>query len=281
MNTYHAFAAADLPAFEPTEKIGLLATVNADGKPHLTLITAMQAKTPTQLIWGQFTEGLSKQHVRHNPNVGFLIMTLDRRLWRGTARYTHAVKEGPDYEMFNRKPMFRYNSYFGINTVHYMDLRETYGCESLPLAQIVPAALLTTFGKGGAQTPETERILTPWAEGLFNRVDSLKFLAYVAVDSYPRIVPLLQCRAADSRRLVFSPLAYRDELTALPAGAETAIFGLTLQMEDVLVRGVFRGFASHRLVKLGAVDLNWVYNSMPPAHGQIYPREPFRPVVDF
>ena len=39
----------------------------------------------------------------------------------------------------------------------------------------------------------------------------------------------------------------------------------------MLVRGTFRGFRRYRAVSLGTVDIEWVYNSMPPAHGQIYP----------
>jgi hypothetical protein len=49
----------------------------------------------------------------------------------------------------------------------------------------------------------------------------------------------------------------------------------------VLVRGVFRGFRRTMGLALGTVDIKWVYNSMPPAHGQIYPEVPLEPVLDF
>ena len=60
-----------------------------------------------------------------------------------------------------------------------------------------------------------------------------------------------------------------------------AIFGLTMQMEDVLVRGVFHGYARRRGIRLGTLDIDWVYNSMPPNHGQIYPPLPLKAVVHF
>ncbi len=281
MKTLTAFEAQDMKLFEPTEKVGLLATVNEDGLPHLTLITAMQAKTPRQIIWGQFTEGLSKQHVKSNPRTAFLIMTLDRKMWRGKADYTHAVKEGDDYIMFNEKPMFRYNSYFGINTVHYMDLRETTPRQSLPLPSIVASSLLTLAAKSAAKTGQVEPILTPWGESVFNAIGGPKFLAAIGDDGYPFIVPLMQCMAADSRRLVFSPLAYGADLARLPKGAKVAVYAMTMQMETILVRGDFLGYDSYRLLKMGAVDIDYVYNSMPPKHGQIYPRVPLTPVVDF
>ena len=275
------FDAKDLKEFEPEAKVGLVATVNPSGLPHLTLITALQARDPATLVWGQFSEGLSKEHVRHNPKTGFLIMTPSKSLWRGKALWTGAKRTGEDFDMFNEKPMFRYNAYFGIHTVHYMDLVETTGRERLPLAGIALSSLLTLAAKAGAKTGSPGRVLKPWAEGLFNRLGSLKFLSTVGSDGFPRIVPLLQCQAADSTRLAFSPRAYPDELRTLEAGMHAAVFGLTMDMEDVLVRGVFRGFEKRRGVELGIVDIDWVYNSMPPVHGQIYPEIALEPVTRF
>jgi len=280
--TLTRFSENDLKQFEPEAKVGLIATINQEGLPHITLITALQAKTPDKLIWGQFSEGQSKQNVKTSPKTGFLIMTLDRSLWRGKALWTHQATHGEDYEMFNNKPMFRYNAYFGIHTVHYMDLVETYGRESLPLLQIGLGSILTKAAKSAVrQESRTERILKPWAEGLFNRLDAIKFLSYVGDDGFPAIIPLIQCQAADSTRLAFSPLAYHEELSALRQGSSVAVFGLTMDMEDVLVRGVFAGFGRHWGVRLGCVDIIWVYNSMPPKPGQIYPEQKLRAVVNF
>ena len=275
------FDESDLKEFEPEAKVGLISTVSRDGLPHITLITALQAKTPEKIIWGQFSEGLSKQNVTSNPKTGFLIMTLSRSLWRGKALWTHQETTGEDYTMFNNKPMFRYNAYFGIHTVHYMDLVETYGRESLPMARIIIASLLTKMAKSRARKGKPERIMKVWAEGLFNRLDSLKFLSFIDSDGFPAIVPLIQCQAADSTKLAFSPLAYSREVKSLQKGMNVAVFGLTLDMEDVLVRGVFAGFERYRNVSLGIVDIGWVYNSMPPKPGQIYPEVELSPVVNF
>jgi hypothetical protein len=275
------FDPADMAAFEAEAKVGLLATVNAEGLPHISLISSLQAKDPARLIWGQFSEGLSKVHVKENPHTGFLIMSLDKNLWRGKALWTHAETEGEDYEMYNQKPLFRYNAYFGIHTVHFMRLVETYGKEGLPLARIVMATLATKAAKDGARSPEIEPILKPWAQGLFNRMDSLKFMAYVEPEGFPTIIPVIQCQAAGPRRLAFSALAYGEELAQISAGTQVAVFALSLQMEDVLVRGTFLGYDRVRLQRLGVIELEWVYNSMPPAPGQIYPPVELKPVVNF
>ena len=275
------FTEQEMKAFEPAEKIGIVASINPEGLPHISLITSIMALKPNQITLGQFCQGLSKRYIQQNNNVAFLIMTMDKKMWRGKAKWTHLKNEGPEYERYNEIPMFRYNTYFGINTVHYLDLIETSESQSLPMPKIVVSAMLTKFAKSSAQADIAERILTPFAETLFNQLDSLKFIGYVGTDGYPVIIPVIQCQAADSRTLAFSSLAFKEELTHIAPGTEVAIFGLTMGMEDVLVRGTFHGFKRHRFMNLGTVGIDWVYNSMPPGHGQIYPPVDLKPVTDF
>jgi hypothetical protein len=54
---------------------------------------------------------------------------------------------------------------------------------------------------------------------------------------------------------------------------------LNLQMESVLVRGVFAGYRRYVGPRVGVIDIDWVYNSMPPKQGVIYPVAPLRPVA--
>jgi hypothetical protein len=261
----------DLNAFEESAKIGLVATVNAEGLPHVSLITSIQAKNPGQLMFGQFSEGLSKRHVRGNPHAGFLVMNREKELWRGKARWTGEARSGEDYEMYNRKPMFRYNSYFGIHTVHYLDLVEFSGGESIPTAGVAIGSLVTSFARRFAATQAGGPILTPWAEKHVTRLGTLKFLSYVAGDGYPTVVPVVPCQPAGSTRLLFAPTVHRAELAAIPASATVAVFALNLQMESVLIRGRFSGYRRYAGLRAGAIDIDWVYNSMPPMQGPIYP----------
>jgi hypothetical protein len=281
LKTKKSFSKEDIEAFEPAEKIGIVACVNPDGLPHITLITSLQANGPDQITLGEFCKGLSKQYIRQNPQIAFLVVTLDKKIWRGKARWTHLRKEGPEYERYNRIPMFRYNTYFGINTVHYLDLIETTGKQDLPMTRIIPAAMMTKIAKGAAKTGNHDLILTPFSESLFNQLDALKFIAYLGDNGYPVLIPLIQCQAADSRRLVFSPYAFGRELEEISVGRTVAVFGITMKMEDVLIRGTFQGYERRRLLNVGIIDIEWVYNSMPPAHGQIYPPVELTPVVDF
>ena len=188
---------------------------------------------------------------------------------------------GPERVEMNEIPMFRYNTYFGINTVHYLDLMETSDALDLPMPKIILSALLTKLAKAMVKTKMEDRSLKPLAEDLFNQLGSLKFIAYVGTDGFPVLVPVIQCQAADSRRLVFYPMAFQNELLCIPKDTTVAVFGLTMKMEDVLVRGAFQGFNRIMGLRFGTIDIEWVYNAMPPAHGQIYPEVALEPIVDF
>lgn len=275
------FTAVDMKTFKPAEKVGIIATVTEEGLPHMTLLTSVMAAKPDQLIVGEFCQGKSKEYMQRTAKIGFAILTLDKKLWRGKALWTHLKKEGPEYEIYNNQPMFRYNTYFGINTVHYFDLKETTVGSSLPLASVVKSALLTKMAKGSAAKGNSERVLSHFGEKLFNGLDSIKFLSFIGDDGFPVIIPAIQCQAADSSRLAFHPGAFGDELNMLKPGMIVAVFCLTMQMEDVLVRGIFNGYSRYRGVKLGTLDIDWVYNSMPPNHGRIYPPVPLERVVNF
>jgi hypothetical protein len=272
------FSAADIKAFEPEAKLGILATVTPEGLPHVTLITTFRAKGERELMWGHFIEGMSKKNVQTNPKTAFAILNNDRQLWRGTAVWTHSAKEGDDYTVFNNMPMFRYNSYFGIHTVHYMDMIKTTGMKMLDLPAIIASSLLTTVAKQIAGTGIAAPILKPFAINLFNGMTTVKFISWIGTDGFPRLVPVMQCQAADSRRLVFVPFAYGNELKDIPDGATVAVFGVSFSMEDCLVRGKFTRKAG---LPFCQVDIDWVYNSMPPNPGQIYPELKLTPVTEF
>lgn len=276
-----SFSDADMVAFQPTIKIGLIATINEQGLPHLSLISSLQANGPTQLIWGQFTEGLCKRFVRQNPKTGFLIMTLAREFWCGRADFTHTASQGPEFDMYNNTPMFRYNAYFGVHTVYFMDLVSQTGRQRLPMAKIVRAALQTAIGRLGTHKLAARPVLNLWTRQLLNKIDNLKFLAYVGADGYPVIVPVIQAQAAGRQHVIFALAAFRPELLQIPTGASLALLGMTLEMEDVLLRGRFEGIRRVGGVNCGVLEVDWVYNPMPPKPQQIYPEVSVKPVRVF
>ena len=268
----------DLEAFAPSEKIALVATLNDAGEPHITLLTTLSGLGTERLTFGEFTRGLSKAFMASRPRVGFLVLGLDRRLWRGRALWRRSAREGPEYVAYNNQTRFRYNAYFGINTVHYLDLAGVEGPEALPTAGIALASL-ATLGLARAGRPATGPVvLSAPARAILDRLASLNFLAYVDAGGFPRLVPVLQARSAGPSRIVFTPGPYRRELLALAEGTPTALFSMNLAMESFLARGAFGRVKGRGLLKL---DLDFLYNSAPPCHGQVYPSRPLHPMTEF
>jgi hypothetical protein len=279
--TFNQFSEADIRSLEPAMKIGILATVNPESLPHLTMISTLKACSPGGLSFGQFTEGTSKAHLRQNPKAGWLVMTLDKSLWRGAAVFKRTATDGPEYDFYNSTPLFRYNAYFGIHTVYYLDLVAHSGKTALPMKRIIPAALQTILARALSGKRGGRAVLNPWTVSFLNRLNCLKFASYVGGDGFPVIIPVIQAQAAGSERILFAASVYRRELEAIPAGVPLALFGLSLDMEDVLLRGEYEGLRRIAGVRCGSLRVSWVYNSMPPVPGQIYPELPLQPVRDF
>ena len=280
-NHLTTFSEEDINSTRPEMKVGLLATVTPEGLPHVTMLSTVMACGPDQVCFGQFTEGMSKKHILQNPKTGFLVMSLDRNLWRGKATYTHSARNGREYDYYNNVPMFRYNAYFGVHTVYYLDLVEQTGKTSLPMNRIILAALQTMLARmlGGkhGRTP----VINPWTRAFLDKMDNLKFLAYVGPDGYPLIIPAIQAQSLDSQHVLFSTSVYTEELMAIPAGVTLAVISMALTMEDVLLRGTYQGIRRVGGIKAGVVEVDWVYNPMPPVPGQVYPATEIRAVTQF
>jgi hypothetical protein len=262
-------------------KVGLLATINEEGLPHVTLLSSLCASSPTELVFGQFSEGLSKVNVRKNPKAGFLILTLDRNTWHGKANFTHIEKSGKEFDIFNNMPMFRYNAYFGIHTVYYFDLMEQYGKEPLPMGSVVQAALKTMLAKMLSPKKRRADILNLWTRQLIDKISNLKFLAYIAEDGYPTVIPVIQAQTSGTENVIFAASAFKEDIEAIPANTTVAIFCMSFDMEDVLLRGTYQGIQRIGGVQCGSIIVNWVYSPMPPKSEQIYPEIKLDAVTTF
>jgi len=278
---YKFFSESDIKSFEPEMKVGILATINEDGLPHLTLLSTLRASSPTELVFGQFSEGLSKVNIRKNPKTGFLILTLDRNTWQGKANFTHTERSGKEFDMFNNMPMFRYNAYFGIHTVYYLDLVEQYGKEPLPMGNIVQAALKTMVAKMLSSKKGRDEVLNLWTRQLIDKISNLKFLAYIAEDGYPMIVPVIQAQTSGTKQVVFAASAFTEDIKSIPEGTTVAFFCMSFDMEDVLLRGIYQGIQRIGGVQCGSISVNWVYSPMPPKPEQIYPETKLEAVTTF
>ncbi len=262
--------------FASDSKIALIAVKDDVGYPHITMMSTLMAKDEKSLMFGQFCEGLSKKFIQKRPKAGFLLMSVDKELWRGRAAYTHTETTGPEFDIMNSKPLFRYNTYFGIGRVYYLDLIDITEKGALDMGAIIRGALLTRLRKGGVRGNENGA-LGHVSRGLADGLASLKFIAIEDEEGFCRLTPIVQASSGTSGRIVFTGKPYASELKKLKPGQKTAIFVMNLSLESVLTKGVYRGVQNG----LHVMDVEKVYNPLMPVPGYIYPKAPLQAVTEF
>ena len=270
--------------FDSDSKIGLLSTISGDGYPHITLISSISVKDSSTLMWGQFSQGLSKDNLKNNPKSGFLVVSPDQFWWTGKVLYSGKTLKGEDFDYFNNKPIFRYNSYFGFGAVHYEKLIDVSAGEKLPLLKIA----LGFFASGILKRKHAAQVsgsiasqfmskengkIPPYGIKLASSLACLKFISFIDTDGFPRIFPCMQGQIANSETLVFSSIPYDDLLGQIPSGAKTAIFLANLNLESLLLQGRWYKTEKTGRFKSARFETDKVYNSMLPIGGYIYPPE--------
>lgn len=269
----------DKQKFAVTGKIGLVSTISPFGEPHVSLITSLQAKDEKTVMWGQFTHGLSKEYVKKNPLTGFLILNLEKKWWRGKTEYTDSVETGEDFDMYNNQPLFRYNTYFGIGRVHYMELKDYSGEQDLPMGAIVKGALQGKLIKPFVKNcSDGIKKIKGISVKLAKDLSSLKFLSYIDEEGFPVLLPVIQATMKDEGRIIIPLSAYGEEIKKIKPGSKIAMFYVNLELSSVLFQGYFGGIGKKLGVEYAIFDISKVYNSMVPIPGYIYPMEPYRTV---
>ncbi len=253
-------------------KVGVLATEDESGYPHLSFISSIQALNDNALTFGQFSAGLSKRFIMDQPHVGFLVLSADKKYLSGNATYTHSANTGREFDLYNNKPLFRYNSYMGFYRIFYLNLDRISAMKPLPMGAIVLGAVLSRL-KAIFQKKCDKNALPYVGQQLFSQLDSLKFLCYYEENGRAIVLPVVQATSAGSDRIVLSNIPFGKALKQIPDGAKVSILCLNLKMESVLVKG--------RYTK-GILEIERVYNSMPPKMEYVYPRsETIEPVRTF
>jgi hypothetical protein len=243
-------------------KVGVLATEDESGYPHLSFISSIQALGEQALTFGQFSSGLSKRFIMDKPRVGFLVLSADKRYLCGNASYTHSANTGKEFDLYNNKPLFRYNSYMGFYRIFYLNLNRISALSPLPMGAIVFGAILSRV-KALFVGKSEKNALPLIGRDLFSQLDSLKFLCYYGEDGEAVLLPVVQATSAGSDRIALCGLPFGKELSRIPDGAKVSILCLNLKMESVLVKGRY---------SKGILDIERVYNSMPPKMEYVYPR---------
>ena len=246
-----------------------VSTIDKEGYPHLSFITSNIAISPEVVKWGEFTRGMSKGNVVKNPKQGMLYMTVAMpfKFLQIKADLDYVSMEGDDAVEFNTMNLFRYNTYMRVYRIFFNKIHAARHIRGIGLFGIVKGILQNLFKIGG-KTGKVENRLQELGNRLFKGMIFPKFISYIdPSDGYPVIVPLFQARAVENKRIVFNLAQFKEDLLQIPVGAKVSVFAMDFETVTQMVKGKFLGIHKKR----GIVDIDVVYNSMPPLIGEMYP----------
>lgn len=268
--------ARDAEDFSSPYKVALIASHDEQGDVHISLLSSLMNRGDDEMVFGEFITGDSKTYIHERPKTGFLIMNLSMNFWTGSLDFYDKKTEGEEYIALNELPLYRFNTYFGIHTVHYAKLHEISDRKKLNLLGIVANAVRVMIG-GLFFKGQEKKIMNAWTRTHTKKLGTLMFLGFTDEEGYPRLVPLVQGKSVSKSRILFTKAPYSKMTLDLKDGQRASIYAMNLDMETVLMKGLYTQYGAG----YGALDIDRVYNSMPPVHREIYPERPFEAVTTF
>lgn len=255
----------DIPEFQPDLMVKLLATIDENQHPNLVLIISLEAKDNATIMFGEFIKGKSKKNLDRNPKCGVAFMTLANDYWAIQGDFTHWEYEGPDYEYYNNKSLFRNNAYTGIARVGYIDIKKVINKRKIKLERSV-LRQLKKYNK--SLKSETPTFLPSFVEKIFRAPSNLKYIAYIDEAGYPLIVPTMHLIPTSSNQLVFTPGGFGEDLTGLKEGKFITVFAMNIE-ELIMyqIKGTYKGTKTYENDTLGVIAIEEVYCCMPPKGG--------------
>jgi len=264
-------------------KLDFLATKDDDNTPHITVLNSLQLYNADTLLWGQMCEGASKKNLRARPQNGFMVLTPQNEIIRGTSIWRDAKRTGTEYDILNSDPDIHYNAYYSLTCVHFMDLAGIEGISEINFEAVAKSHAKTLKAAAELSQGKSSAAMNTQTAELFLQSDSIKVMSYITDKGDLKIIPVFQAApASNNNRIIFATDLFTDEITAIPENAYVAVYCIsrTGVKYSVLVKGKFSRKVLNG-IELGTIDVDKVYNPMLPAIGYIYPAQPLIPVREF
>lgn len=237
-----------------------LATLDAQGRPNVALITSLEPFDEHRVIFGDFLIWKTRANLLTQPSVASVAATTDLRFTGFTGEFEgfHVSGEYPD--RIKAGSMFRYNPYNTIRSAGAIAVREGQPVRKISKATVAADAFAV---KRRARAPATGGVtMGPVVAEKFARINAFKVLAWVR-DGRPAVVPVLSLFPEGEGRLAFKISSYNESLRELPEGAFVAVNVTTTDPISYQVKGTFEGFTRNH----GRIEIVEVYSSSPPLAG--------------
>lgn len=254
----------DLFAEEMAAKF--LATVDPEGKPNVALIVTLQPPPDgreDRLIFGEFLMWQSKENLERDARVAAAVVNTKLRMATLTGDFRGFEETGPYKEFIDASSFMRYNAYSGVRAAGVIDVREAYPMRSASMLGVPVDFLRVRMhragdGDGGVAMPRM-------VKEKFVKLTSVKALAVMGDDGYPRIHPVMATAPAGDKGFVLKITSYNRELADVEVPCEAALCVVTFDVKSYKVKGELSALGYNSLL----FKVKEVYNAMPPLAGDL------------
>ena len=256
----------DLFAEEMAAKF--LATIDPEGGPNVALIVTLQPPPDgrkDRLIFGEFLMWQSRENLERDARVAAAVVNTKLRMATLTGDFQGFEKTGEYKEFIDASPFMRYNAYSGVRAAGVIDVREAQSAHGafmlgVPFDFLRVRMHRAVDGDGGVNVPRMVR-------DKFTKLTSVKALAVMGEDGYPRIHPVLATAAAGEKGFVIKISSYNRELADVEVPCEAALCVVTFDVKSYKVKGELTALGYNSLL----FRVKEVYNAMPPLAGDLIP----------
>lgn len=257
----------DLFAEEMAAKF--LATVDPGGKPNVALIVTLQPPPDgrkDRLIFGEFLMWKSKEYLEGNPRVAAAVVNTKLRMATLTGDFVGFEKTGPYKQALDASSLMRYNAYSGMRSAGVIDVREVSSARGASMAAVPFDFLRARLHRGGSGSGGVA--VPGMVKEKFVKLTSVKALAVMGADGYPRIHPVMAAAPAGESAFVLQITSYNRELAEVETPCPAALCVLTFDVKSYKVKGELAPLGPRALL----FKVKEVYNAMPPLAGDLIAR---------
>ncbi|MDD3718866.1 MAG: pyridoxamine 5'-phosphate oxidase family protein [Actinomycetota bacterium] len=254
----------DLFAEEMAAKF--LATVDPEGKPNVALIVTLQPPPDgrkDRLIFGEFLMWKTREYLEGNPRVAAAVVNTKLRMATLTGDFVGFEKTGPYKQALDASNLMRYNAYSGMRAAGVIDVREASPARRASMAAVPLDFLKARMHRAGDGSGAVA--VPAMVKEKFVKLTSVKALAVMGDDAYPRIHPVMAAAPAGDSAFVLQITAYNRELAQVRVPCPAALCVLTFDIKSYKVKGELAPLGPHAVL----FKVNEVYNAMPPLAGDL------------
>ncbi len=248
-----------------------LATRDPDGGVNAVVVITLQPSPDDRrdrLIFGEWLMWKSRRNLKERRQVAAAAVNMKLEMVTLTGDFAGFQENGPYVDAINSSEFLKYNAYTGVRSAGMIDVREVSEVARAGYARVA-ADLAYLQARRLFSGDDSERIIPPAVKAKFISPTSVKALALLGEDGYPRIFPTLAVAGGGGDSLLLRASPYNRGLLDADLPARAALCVLTMKAVSFQVKGELRRAGG----KLLRMKVDQVWNSSPPLAGDpIYPR---------